>query len=324
MLLHNIFKPIFLIAVKTVFSEEVSSDEFVLKERILIDASNIFDQHKHLSVAKVACSNDSKCIGVYEASCDDNGPFMLIKNGFLTSVFGTNCIYKKRQYAPELGCFDISMYKPTNDFGWSFGHCSSSGMWLDPGTYTQKCCLSGEVHVLTCINNSPERLDWSSSALITFGHQFCDDVVGHISFIPLNISALAMSFSPIGQVAEIDETALYTAFIPDSCINHINWAYESGKYVTEWFGDMKSVVGVDAQKATRDDFQRYFKCRDVHKSECADKGLTYPSSCSVPPCSVCNQVFKCSDTVLKMIIMGISQDLSMMAVSYTHLRAHET
>ena len=63
-----------------------------------MDKSNTFNQYEQLSDAKVACSNDSNCIGIYEASCDKNGPFTLLKNGFVTSEFGTNCIYKKKQY----------------------------------------------------------------------------------------------------------------------------------------------------------------------------------------------------------------------------------
>ena len=61
--------------------------------------SNLYDQHEHLNEAKIACVNDSQCIGIYEDSCDKDGPFMLLKSGFLTSVSGTNCIYKKTTYS---------------------------------------------------------------------------------------------------------------------------------------------------------------------------------------------------------------------------------
>ena len=116
--------------------------------------SNLYDQHKHLNEAKIACVNDSQCIGVYEDSSNKIGPFMLLKRGFLTSVSGTNCIYKKTRYSksiylyiplkniqayqlfrgkrmifrksvvfltsgPASKCFDVSMYKSTSDFGWS-------------------------------------------------------------------------------------------------------------------------------------------------------------------------------------------------------------
>ena len=61
--------------------------------------SNLYDQHEYLNEAKIACVNDSQCIGVYEDSCNKIGPFMLLKSGFLTSVSGTNCIYKKTTYS---------------------------------------------------------------------------------------------------------------------------------------------------------------------------------------------------------------------------------
>ena len=139
---QKILKITFWIIIRTMFSEAVPSNDFVLKKHILIDASNIFDQHEYLSFAKVACSNDSKCIGIYEPSCDKNGPFMLLKDSFVASVFSRNCIYRKKQYDPKSKCFDVSMYKPTSDFGWSFGHCSSSGIWLESGTYTKQCCIA--------------------------------------------------------------------------------------------------------------------------------------------------------------------------------------
>ena len=77
-------------------------DHFILMEGIIIDTGNTFDRHEQLSVAKIACAKDSNCIAIYEPSCDKNGPFMLLKNGFLTSVHGTNCIYKKKNYGKRL------------------------------------------------------------------------------------------------------------------------------------------------------------------------------------------------------------------------------
>ena len=57
---------------------------------------NTYGQYTHLNLAKTECTNDSQCIGVYEASCDKNGPFMLFKKGFVTSIYGKHCIYKKK------------------------------------------------------------------------------------------------------------------------------------------------------------------------------------------------------------------------------------
>ena len=47
-------------------------------------------------------------------------------------------------------------------------------------------------------------------------------------------------------------------------------------------------VGVKPLDATRDDFQRYFKCWDIHSEDCNDEGLQFPKTCSVAPCNQCN------------------------------------
>ena len=89
---------------------------------------------------------------------------------------------------PNSTCFDVSMYMPRSDLGWSLGYCSSFGKWLGSGTYTDKCCISGDLHILTCNTSSHSLRDWSNSVLNILGHQFCDDFVGHNAFIALNIS----------------------------------------------------------------------------------------------------------------------------------------
>ena len=71
---------------------------FILIEGIIIDMPETFDQHENLSVAKVACASDSNCIGIFEPSCDKNGSYSLLENGFVTSKYGTNCMYKKEKY----------------------------------------------------------------------------------------------------------------------------------------------------------------------------------------------------------------------------------
>ena len=80
------------------------------------------------------------------------------------------------------------MYKPASDFKWSLGHCSGSEHWLGSGIYTDKCCVSEERDILTCSISSLGKDDWSRSPLMLLGHTFCDDFVGQIAFISLNIS----------------------------------------------------------------------------------------------------------------------------------------
>ena len=48
--------------------------------------------------AKIACDNAEQCIGIYDASCDGEGPFLLITSGFMTSLSSPNCMYKKKTY----------------------------------------------------------------------------------------------------------------------------------------------------------------------------------------------------------------------------------
>ena len=73
-------------------------DPFVLEQRIIIDNSNTYEQHKQLAFAKMACENDTECIGVYDEFCDEDGPFLKVKRGFMTSSYSPNCLFKKKQY----------------------------------------------------------------------------------------------------------------------------------------------------------------------------------------------------------------------------------
>ena len=59
---------------------------------------------------------------------------------------------------------------------------------------------------------------------------------------------------------------------------------------SNWYGKMKDICGVAFQDGTLEDFQRYFKCRNMHFEKCNDKGLEFPSKCSVPPCNQCQGV----------------------------------
>jgi len=76
--------------------------------------------------------------------------------------------------------------------------------------------------------------------------------------------------------------------IPSTCRGHIDWAFNTGKNTNpEWYASMKDKCGVSVADATFEDFQRLFKCEDIAKKDCNDRGLQFPSSCSVAPCDVC-------------------------------------
>ena len=82
----------------------------------------------------------------------------------------------------------------------------------------------------------------------------------------------------------------FSGYIPQSCSHHIYWAFDDGKEKSnakERYPNMKYVVGVDPKHATYDDFQRIFKCQNIHSQWCNNEGLQFPVVCSVPPCNRC-------------------------------------
>jgi hypothetical protein len=79
-------------------------------------------------------------------------------------------------------------------------------------------------------------------------------------------------------------------YTPASCKEHLTYAYEKGKNTAnkdEWYPEMKEVTGLTPEDATFEDFQREFKCKNLHSTACNDKGLPFPSTCSFPPCDQC-------------------------------------
>ena len=80
----------------------------------------------------------------------------------------------------------------------------------------------------------------------------------------------------------------YFSGIPDSCKDHLKYAIAIGRNDQEdVYAGMKEMCGVTSQEATINDIQRYFKCKDIAKADCNDKGLQFPSKCTTPPCDEC-------------------------------------
>ena len=77
--------------------------------------------------------------------------------------------------------------KQTSEKKWSLGPCSQSQKGLGEGRYTERCCLSEGIHILTCKAGRNEN-DWSSNVVMILGHRFCDDFVGHEAYIAINVS----------------------------------------------------------------------------------------------------------------------------------------
>ena len=97
--------------------------------------------------------------------------------------------------------------------------------------------------------------------------------------------------------------------IPSSCRGHIEWAFNTGKNTNpEWYASMKDKCGVSVEDATFEDFQRLFKCANIWAELCNDKGLQFPTICSVPPCNSCisegiGKLRKYSTIIFKIIFL---------------------
>ena len=199
-----------------------SADDFIVNMHSEPGTSNKYNSYDRLDFAAMGCKNDTECVGIYDESCESYGPFQHIRRGYMRSDYGPNCVHKKKTYdgkyicpscsiitllrsarysqicclsiiGDRLVCFDVHMTEwSTPENTWSLGHCSQSQKWLRPGTYTERCCLSKEVHMLTC-KTGRTRNDWSSNVVMVMGHRFCEDFVGYETVISINISGLFIS-----------------------------------------------------------------------------------------------------------------------------------
>ena len=86
---------------------------------------------------------------------------------------------------PRSKCFDVSFRKMSDNSNWAIGTCYSSLQYQNPGIYIERCCVLPGDHILTCIQ--PDNDDWSQGVLTLLGHEFCNDYVGNIAMIQLNI-----------------------------------------------------------------------------------------------------------------------------------------
>ena len=75
-----------------------SSDHFIGQSNIQIDEYNSYSQYMMLNFAETACEKDTQCVGVFDASCDQRGPFGLIRIGYMTLGSSPHCIYEKKVY----------------------------------------------------------------------------------------------------------------------------------------------------------------------------------------------------------------------------------
>ena len=83
----------------------------------------------------------------------------------------------------------------------------------------------------------------------------------------------------------------YQLEIPDDCQKELELAYTTGKLAANAntiYGQMNDICGISFQNGTFEDFQRFFRCQNMKSPMCNDKGLQFPSTCSVPPCNQCS------------------------------------
>ena len=57
-------------------------------------------------------------------------------------------------------------------------------------------------------------------------------------------------------------------------------------YSPQLYPEMEYVTGVEPKDGTYEDFQREFRCKNLHRADCKDKGLQFPRKCSHPPCDL--------------------------------------
>ena len=74
------------------------SDDVVVYKNIMLDTSIKYEEYQNLESAEIACRNDTECIGIYDKNCDEDGPFLPIRSGFMDSKYQPDCIYKKKSY----------------------------------------------------------------------------------------------------------------------------------------------------------------------------------------------------------------------------------
>ena len=79
------------------------------------------------------------------------------------------------------------------------------------------------------------------------------------------------------------------AYVPIGCHDFINTAVKNkhSNQAHNLYPNMPLITGVLAKHATYEDFQRLFYCKKIKMSDCYDKGLQFPRSCSHPPCDRC-------------------------------------
>ena len=125
--------------------------------------------------------------------------------------------------------------------------------------------------------------------------QFAKQVSGLIYLLPIyymhnfNDNSSANTILVSNLTYKTIGTSIGAGYIPESCKEHITWALETGKDdANTHYPELEMITGEKPQYATFEDFQRYFKCKNVQRDSCNDRGLDFPLTCSFPPCDQCS------------------------------------
>ena len=59
--------------------------------------TDTFGSDHHLKRAQAICQKDNKCVAIQDEDCDNKGPFLLCKQGFITKIqeYSSSCIFEK-------------------------------------------------------------------------------------------------------------------------------------------------------------------------------------------------------------------------------------
>ena len=87
-----------------------------------------------------------------------------------------------------------------------------------------------------------------------------------------------------------------------SCQEKLEHAYKNGYNNPDEYPGMRRICGVNVPEATRNDYQRYFMCTRIESASCIDKGLKFPTTCSVPPCNQCSTGMRVEKSISFIIV----------------------
>ena len=130
--------------------------------------------------AKLACSSDKGCIGVYDKDCNTKN-FSPCKT-FIKDLSSRNpthsCVHKKKESEE---CIDVQLSTVDDLVSWNIGSCSNTTYIynVDAGSEVNvdRCCIKKGDYILSCKSNNQHS--WKQGYLEIQGRRYCNDFVGY-------------------------------------------------------------------------------------------------------------------------------------------------